>query len=85
MKALSLTIQKIWHMLKFQTDRQTGQKLYAPDLSIQGHKRRRLRGHFGPTLGHQFLTKKMHLSFNLVFRHLDICTHGIEKIECILT
>jgi hypothetical protein len=39
MKALSLTIQKIWPMLKFlQADRQTGQKLYAPDLSIRGHK-----------------------------------------------
>jgi hypothetical protein len=43
MKALSLTIQKIWPMFKFlqtdkHTDRRTGQKLYAPDLSIQGHK-----------------------------------------------
>jgi hypothetical protein len=42
MKALPLTSQKIWPMLKFfadrQTDRRTGQKLYAPDLSIQGHK-----------------------------------------------
>jgi hypothetical protein len=43
MKSLSLTIQKIWSMLKFlqtdkQTDGRTGQKLYAPDLSIQGHK-----------------------------------------------
>jgi hypothetical protein len=32
---ISLTIQKIWPMLKFL---QTGQKLYPPDLSIQGHK-----------------------------------------------
>jgi hypothetical protein len=44
MKALSFTIQKIWPMLKFlqtnkQTDRRTGQKLYAPDLSIRGHKK----------------------------------------------
>jgi hypothetical protein len=43
MKALSLAIQKICPMLKFlqtdkQTDRRTGQKLYAPDLSIRGHK-----------------------------------------------
>ena len=35
MKALSLTIQKLWPMLRFlqtnkQTDRQTGQKLYPP-------------------------------------------------------
>jgi hypothetical protein len=36
MKALSITIQKIWPMLKFlQTDRQTDQKLYAPDLSTR--------------------------------------------------
>jgi hypothetical protein len=40
MKALSLAIQKIWPMLKFlQTERRTGQKLYAPDLSIRGHKK----------------------------------------------
>jgi hypothetical protein len=40
MKAISLPIQKIGPMLKFlQTDRQTGQKLYAPDLSIRGHKK----------------------------------------------
>jgi hypothetical protein len=49
MKALSLAIQKIWPMLKFlqtykqtdrdrQMDRRTGQKQYAPDLSIRGHK-----------------------------------------------
>jgi hypothetical protein len=43
MKALSLTIQKMRPMWKFlqtdrQTDRWTGQKLYAPDLSIQEHK-----------------------------------------------
>jgi hypothetical protein len=39
MKALSLTIQKIWSMLKFlQTDRRTGQKPDASNLSIQGHK-----------------------------------------------
>jgi hypothetical protein len=42
MKDLSLTIQKIWSMLNFlqtdkQTDRRTGQKLYAPNLSIRGH------------------------------------------------
>jgi hypothetical protein len=42
-KALSLAIQTIWPMLKFlqtdkQTDRRTGQKLYAPDLSIRWHK-----------------------------------------------
>jgi hypothetical protein len=38
--ALSLTIQKIWPMLSFadcQKNRRTGQKLYALDLSIQGH------------------------------------------------
>jgi hypothetical protein len=30
---------KIWPMLTFlQTDRRTGQTLYAPDLSIRGHK-----------------------------------------------
>jgi hypothetical protein len=40
MKSLSLIIQKIWPMLKFlQTNRRTGQKLYAPDLSIRGHKK----------------------------------------------
>jgi hypothetical protein len=45
MKALSLAIQKIWPMLKFsqtdrKTNRRTDQKLYAPDLSIWGHKKK---------------------------------------------
>jgi hypothetical protein len=44
MKAISLAIQKIRPMLKFlqtdrQTNRRTGQKLYAPYLSIRGHKK----------------------------------------------
>ena len=38
MKALTLTIQMLWPMLKIfvekQRNRQTGQKLYAPDLLI---------------------------------------------------
>ena len=47
MKALSLTIQKLWPMSKFlwtnkgtdgRQDKKTGQKLYAPDVSMQGHK-----------------------------------------------
>jgi hypothetical protein len=40
-KALSCTIQKIWpNSLKFlQTNRRTGQKLYALDFSIRGHKK----------------------------------------------
>ena len=34
----SLTIQKWWPMLKYlRTSRQTGQKLYAPDLLMWGH------------------------------------------------
>jgi hypothetical protein len=51
MKSLSLAIQKIWPMLKVfadrQTDRRSGQKLYAPDLSIRGHKKHILVG-FSP-------------------------------------
>ena len=49
MKAPSLIIQKIWPMLKFlQTDRQTVQKLYAPDLSIRGHKKRDIVRNISP-------------------------------------
>ena len=40
MKALSLTIQKLWPMYKFfvdkQTDKWTGQKLYFRDLLMRG-------------------------------------------------
>ena len=36
MKALSLTIQKLRLFAEKQTDKQTGKKLYAPDLSMQG-------------------------------------------------
>ena len=51
MKAVSLTFQKLWPMLRFfadkwtntqtdiQMDKQTGQKLYAPNLSMWGHKK----------------------------------------------
>jgi hypothetical protein len=49
MKALSLAIQKIWPMLKFfHTDRRTGQKLYAPDLLIWGHKNLKLESAMFP-------------------------------------
>ena len=45
MKALSLVVQKLEQMLKLttdkqinrQTNKQTGQKQYAPDYSIRGH------------------------------------------------
>ena len=51
MKSLSLTVQKLQRRLKLttdrqtdkqtnrQTDRRTGQKQYAPDHSIRGHKK----------------------------------------------
>ena len=41
MNDLSLTIQKLWPMEKFlRTNWRTdGQKLYAPDLSMRGHKK----------------------------------------------
>ena len=47
MKAISLTIQKLWPILKFLADKEmdrqknksTGQKLYVPDLSMQGNKK----------------------------------------------
>jgi hypothetical protein len=46
MKPLSLTIQKIWPMLKSFADRQidgrTGQRLYAPDHSTRGIKIRKI-------------------------------------------
>ena len=36
---LTLTNQMIWPMKKFsQTNKRTGQKLHAPDLSMLGHK-----------------------------------------------
>ena len=48
MKSLPLAVQKLWLMQKFlltnkwtygQTDKWTGQNLYATHLSMQGHKR----------------------------------------------
>jgi hypothetical protein len=39
MKALSLNHSKDMANVKVLADRQTGQKLYAPSLSIQGHKK----------------------------------------------
>ena len=52
MKALSLTVQMLWPMLKCvcvvffcmfeQTDRLTGQKLYAPNLLIWGHRKKKI-------------------------------------------
>ena len=36
MKDLSFTIQKLLSMFKIFADKQTGQKLYAPDLSMRG-------------------------------------------------
>ena len=38
MKSLSLRVQKLQRRLKLTTDKQTGQKQYAPDHSIRGHK-----------------------------------------------
>ena len=39
MKALSFTIQKVWPLYNFlQTNKQTGHKLHAPHVSMQGHK-----------------------------------------------
>ena len=44
LKALSRTIQKLWPMLKFffvDIERKTEQKLYAPDLSMRGHQKKK--------------------------------------------
>ena len=37
MKALTLITEKLWPMLNFFANRQ--EKLYAPDLLMQGHKK----------------------------------------------
>ena len=46
MKAMLHTIQKLWPMLTFfedkQTEKQTGQKLYAPNPSMLGHKKEKM-------------------------------------------
>ena len=43
MKSLSLTVQQLSRRLKLttdkQTNKQTGQKQYAPDHSVRGHKK----------------------------------------------
>ena len=41
MLAITLTNQKIWPLYMFlRTNKQTGQKLYAPNLSMRGHKKK---------------------------------------------
>ena len=62
---LSLTSQKIWPMLKFlwtnnwthwQTEKWTGQKLYSPDLLMQGHKKTQSKCiHFFPCMSSPLL------------------------------
>ena len=46
MKSLSLTAQKLKRRLKLTTDKQTGQKQYAPDHSIRGHKNQMANNYF---------------------------------------